>query len=343
MISGNRKEPREIVNPVKLDAAQRDSVCAQCHLTGAARIPRARAQGDTYRPGALLSDYFSYFVWTGAGSSIMGANSHFEKLQQSSCKRESGERLWCGSCHDPHGEPEPLKRIDFYRSRCQKCHEPSACKENLAARRKTQDDCIACHMPKGQVRDTEHAVFTDHTVPRRQQRGSDPGGERSLTLFWKAPLDDRDLGLALAAVAGGDSGLRKQAFELLRKAEARDPVDVAVLAQLAQLYDLAGDEDRAIALSERVVRLDASQVAVAVNLGTYYIQRGRTREAMRLWTDALSRNPALTGVRINLAVAHYQAGDLAAAETAVLKALEYDPDQETARKLLSEIRASRVP
>jgi tetratricopeptide (TPR) repeat protein len=149
--------------------------------------------------------------------------------------------------------------------------------------------------------------------------------------------------LALAAVAGGDSGLRKQAFELLRKAEARDPVDVAVLAQLAQLYDLAGDEDRAIALSERAVRLDATQVAVAVNLGTYYIQRGRAREAMRLWADALSRNPALTGVRINLAVAHYQAGDLAAAEAAALKAVEYDPDHETARKLLSEIRASRVP
>jgi hypothetical protein len=347
MISGNRKGPSEIVNPVKLDAARRDSVCAQCHLTGAARIPRAHAKDETYRPGALLSDHFSYFVWTGAGSSgssIMGANSHFEKLQQSSCKRESGERLWCGSCHDPHGEPEPLKRIDFYRSRCQKCHELSACKENLEARRKAQDDCTACHMPKGQVRDTEHAVFTDHMIPRRPQRGGGPaGGERSLALFWKAPVDERDLGLAFAAVAGTDPGLRKRAFDLLRKAEARDPEDVAVLAQLAYLYDLAGDEDRAIALSERAVRLDATQVAVAVNLGTYYVQRGRAREAMRLWTDALSRNPAMTRVRFNLAVAQYQAGDRAAAEASVLKALEYDPDQETARKLLSEIRASRVP
>ena len=144
-------------------------------------------------------------------------------------------------------------------------------------------------------------------------------------------LDERDLGLAFAAVAGADSGLRKRAFELLQKAESRDPEDVAVLAQLAQLYDLAGDEDRAIALSERAVRLDATQVAVAVNLGTYYVQRGRAREAMRLWSDALSRNPALTSVRINLAVAQYQAGDRAAAEASALKALDYDPDQETAR------------
>ena len=60
-------------------------------------------------------------------------------------------------------------------------------------------------------------------------------------------------------------------------------------------------------------------MAVAVNLGTYYVQRGRAREAMRLWTDALSRNPALTSVRINLAVAQYQAGDPGAYDTLQLR------------------------
>jgi tetratricopeptide (TPR) repeat protein len=326
-----------------LPPALRDSVCAQCHLTGVERIGRPGRSLPAFQPGDDLADYAVSFVRSAASSDVH-VTSHYERLWLSRCKQQSGDRLWCGSCHDPHSEPEPQARADFYRARCQKCHEPSACKEDPATRRKAHDDCIACHMPKGQVRDTEHAVFTDHTIPRRPQRGGRPaGGERSLALFWKAPLDERDLGLAFAAVAGTDSGLRKRAFDLLRKAEARDPGDVAVLAQLAQLYDLAGDEERAIALSERAVRLDATQVAVAVNLGTYYVQRGRAREAMRLWTDALSRNPALTSVRINLAVAYYHAGDPAAAEASALKALEYDPDQETARQLLSEIRASRVP
>ena len=94
-------------------------------------------------------------------------------------------------------------------------------------------------------------------------------------------------------------------------------------------------------LSEKAVRLDPSQVAVAVNLGTYYIKRGRAREAIRLWTDALSRNAGLTSVRMNLAVAQFRTGDPAAAEASVIKLLEYDPDQETARQLLSEIRAAR--
>jgi Tfp pilus assembly protein PilF len=197
-------------------------------------------------------------------------------------------------------------------------------------------------MPKGQVRDTEHAVFTDHTIPRRARPPAEASGfDRSLTSFWKLAVDDRDLGLALATVAGADSRLRRRAFNLLRKAEARDPKDTLVLAQLAQFYDQSGDEDSAVALSERVIRLDPAQVAVAVNLGTYYMKRGRTREAMRLWTDALSRNPGLTSVSMNLAVAQYQAGDPAAAEATILKLLEYDPDQQTARQLLSEIRAAR--
>jgi predicted CXXCH cytochrome family protein len=341
MTSGARRGS-EIVNPAKLEAARRDSVCAQCHLTGAARIARVRAKGDAYEAGRLLSDYAAYFVWSGPEASSMGANSHFEKLQQSACKRASGDRLWCGSCHDPHSEPAETGRADFYRARCQKCHEPAACTADLETRRKAQNDCIGCHMPKGQVRDTEHAVFTDHTIPRRQRHATDAAGsERSLATFWKTAVEERDLGLAYATVAGSDSALRRRAFDLLRKAEARDPKDILVLAQLAQFYDQLGDEDSAMALSERVIRLDPEQVAVAVNLGTYYIKRGRAREAMRLWTDALSRNPGLTSVRMNLAVAQYQAGDAAAAEATVVKLLEYDPDQETARQLLSEIRAAR--
>jgi tetratricopeptide (TPR) repeat protein len=160
-----------------------------------------------------------------------------------------------------------------------------------------------------------------------------------LISFWETPVDDRDLGLAYAVVAGADAGLRQLASGLLRKSEARDPQDVPVLTQLAQLYDEAGGEDRAMALCERILRLDPAQVSAAINLGAYYIHRGRAREAMRLWNDALSRNPGLTGARINLAVTQYQAGDRAAAETTVLKALEYDPDNPTAQKLLSEVRA----
>ncbi|MGH9666170.1 MAG: tetratricopeptide repeat protein, partial [Bryobacteraceae bacterium] len=309
--------------------------------TGAARVVRTGSKDGDYRPGELLSDYAAYFVWSGRGGA-MSANSHFEQLQQSACKRASGDRLWCGSCHDPHGEPEPARRMAFYRTRCEKCHPPAACKGDPGARRQAQDDCAGCHMPKSRIRDTEHAVFTDHTIPRRERRATgSPTGERSLTSFWKTQVDERDLALAYAKEAETDAGLRQRAYDLLRKAEVRDPGDMMVLAQLAQLYDRAGNEDRAMALCERVVRLDAANVAAAVNLGTYYVKRGRAREAMRLWANALSRSPALTGVSMNLAVAQYQTGEPAAAEATLQRALEFDPDSDTAKKLLAEIRNSR--
>ena len=77
MTSGNRKGPARIVNPSKLDPAHRDSICAQCHLTGVARIARVRAKRESYRPGELLSDYSAFFVWSGAESPALSVNSLF--------------------------------------------------------------------------------------------------------------------------------------------------------------------------------------------------------------------------------------------------------------------------
>jgi len=341
MTAGNRKGSSGIVNPAHLDPARRDSVCAQCHLTGAARVARAQPpRGSAYTPGELLSDYTAYFVWAGKQSTGLTASSHFERLYQSACKRASGDRLWCGSCHDPHSEPEAATRVAFYRARCEKCHEPSACKENVETRRKAGDDCVACHMPKGQVRETEHAVFTDHSIPRRPAQSSGGAGDgESLVSFWKLPVNDRDQAVAYAMAAGRDAASRGRAYELLQAAQSRQPDDVLVLIELAKICDEAGREEQAMALSERIVRLDPSQAAVAVNLGTYYIKRGRVQEAMRLWQDALTRNPALTGARTNLAVAQYQSGDASAAEATLRKGLEYDPDDATARQLLAEILA----
>jgi len=197
-------------------------------------------------------------------------------------------------------------------------------------------------MPKGQVRETEHAVFTDHSIPRSRSLSSiATGSELSLAVFWNTPQDDRDLGLAYAMLDSEKPDFGRRAVPLLEKAQARNPDDVPVLIQLAQIHDEAGHEDRAAALNERIIRLDPSQTAVAVNLGTDYMNHGRAHEAMRLWKDALARNPGLTAARLNLAIAQQQAGDPSSAEATLRTALEFDPDHETARKLLAEIQAAR--
>ena len=190
-----------IVNPRKLTPERRDSICAQCHLTGVARIERAGRDPGSFQPGELLSDHVSVFVWSNVAAE-MKVTSHFEKLAQSRCKIESGSRFWCGSCHDPHSLPREAEKASYFRGKCQECHASTAsCKVTPALRARNGNDCVACHMPKNPVTDVAHAVYTDHSIPRRVSapaRRPSPGS--TLTLFGGGAAADRDLGLAYALV-----------------------------------------------------------------------------------------------------------------------------------------------
>ena len=318
-----------MVNPAKLDAARRDSVCAQCHLTGAARV--ARAGNARYRAGDLLSDSVAVFVWAGASGGVADATSHYEKLEQSKCKQASGDKLWCATCHDPHVTVAAAQRGEHYRQACLSCHATKPCTGDAGP------DCAGCHMPNRQTRSVDHLAYTDHSIARRPGAAPASGSERRLISFRHAPTSERDLALGYAVVAPTEPAIRPRALELLERAAAASPNDIPILAQLAQFYDRLGREDDALALCERLLKLDPTHTAAAVNLGIYRMKRGRSAEAIKLWESALQRQPGLTGARMNLAVAYYRAGNAAAAEAALRKALEYEPDLEAARRMLAEL------
>jgi len=162
-----------IVNPAKLAPDRRDSICAQCHLSGEMRVFRAGASWNSYHPGDRLSDSLTVFVRSGVTPG-MRVTSHFEKLAQSACKRAAGDKLWCGSCHDPHSVPAAADRAAWFRTKCLSCHAPNACTEMPVNRARRQDDCIACHMPKSAVNDAQDVVYTDHSIPRRPRPQSAP-------------------------------------------------------------------------------------------------------------------------------------------------------------------------
>ena len=212
----------KIVNPAKLTADRRDSICAQCHLSGEARIARA-GMDDSYRPGDVLANSVVVFGWS--GNADMNVTSHFGRLAESACKVASGDRLWCGSCHDPHRAPAETERAGFYRAKCQQCHAAAECSRG--------PDCAGCHMPKRAVRDVQHSAYTDHAIRK-------PGGhtvasrERKLVPFGGAPAGDREYGLAYAGVPG----FERQARDHLERAPQDDG---EVLAHLAYLYEKGGN------------------------------------------------------------------------------------------------------
>ncbi len=314
-----------IVNPAKLGPEARDSVCATCHLTGAARVARFRADGEAWRPGLKLSDYSAIFLDADvATDNMVGVTSHFEKLASSRCQSASGPKMSCTTCHDPHSEP--TNAAAHVNARCQSCHAQQACPQSPGG------DCIQCHMPKAAGRGVDHSSYTDHSIPRRPGT-TRPNTVQALTSFWPGAVAPRDVGMAHAILNRFDA-----ARPLLEVAIRENPRDVAALSQMAQIHERQNREAAATPLYEAILKLDPAHATAAANLGVQRIRAGRMDEAISLWRIALAANPAQTGIRMNIAQALFRQGKREQAAREIEIALQFDPDQPQARRLLNQLR-----
>jgi photosynthetic reaction center cytochrome c subunit len=303
-----------IVNPARLEPAARDSVCEQCHLFGVARVPNPGKEFSDFVPGQRLEDTFTIYrnaVPAGSSAGAFKVISHVEQLALSACARNSGERLWCGTCHDPHDKP--VQAVQYYRARCLSCHTG-----NFAAPHPAKDsDCLGCHMPRRDAQDGGHTVFTDHRIQRRPAAQSDLPPETDITA-WRQPspeLQRRNLGIARidvgmqrhssafiiqgyraltevqqqftkdsdffkwigdALLVGKQTSDAKIAFE---RALQLDPDSPLTEAGAASPYIQEGDADRAIAHLERAVTLDPLYLPAASTLIGLYQKQGKTAEA----------------------------------------------------------------
>lgn len=161
----------DVIDPAALTGRLRDSLCYQCHLVGAHRIPTTGRSEYDFRPGEPLETQWITFV---EGVTVTdgrtSAVSHVEQYESSQCFRMSSGRMTCTSCHDPHGVPDAADRARHFRDRCLACHGPEAsCAVPEPDRRRTQadDSCIECHMPRLGASDVPHTSQTDHRILRR--------------------------------------------------------------------------------------------------------------------------------------------------------------------------------
>ena len=340
MQAGRGGEGAAIVNPAKLTPDRRDSVCAQCHLSGEVRVMRPGATWQSYRPGDRLADSMTVFVRARANAG-MRVTSHFEDLVRSACQRVSGDKMWCGSCHDPHAVPDAAARSTWFRAKCLGCHAETACSETRVMRARRQDDCIACHMPKNPVADAEHVVYTDHSIPRRPRGVTPPPpGPVELAPFGGGPASARDTALAYAIEAGRERtpAAEARAAALLEAAEREWPDDAEVLLYLAELDRNGGREAQAVPLYRRAMSLDPFQVTASVGLGGILFERGDYAQAIRLWQDALARNGGLVLVATNLAMAQWRNGNPQAAADTLDRVIALSPAFAPARALRKNLR-----
>jgi hypothetical protein len=302
-----------IINPAKLEPAARDSICEQCHLFGAARVPNPGKKLSDFIPGQRLEDTFTtYHDVQPAGA--LKVISHVEQLALSACARNSGGRLWCGTCHDPHNQP--LQPVQFYRSRCLSCHTAAFPPSHPPK----DSDCLTCHMPRRDAKDGGHSAFTDHRIQRRPEVRPDLPSNSGIAA-WREPspdLQERNLGIAYIKVGierhsppliiqgyrtltevqqqfGNDSDVFKWIGEALlagrQTSEAKfaferalqlDPNSALAETRAATPYIQEGDADHAIAHLQRAVSLDPLDLPTAATLIDLYQKQGKITQAAEL-------------------------------------------------------------
>jgi len=277
--------PDVIVNPARLDPERRESVCNQCHLQTAARIPRYGRSDLDFRPGQRLEE-----IWTpfdqGSGVSDDGRTrsvSHVQQMRESRCFVQSAGRFGCTSCHDPHRVPSETEQAGFYRERCLRCHAETSCSAASQRRLEQADSCIACHMPKREASNVSHVTQTDHRVVRTAAR-TRPGDNRDatddvLSFFDRADLRlpdwERDRALGLAAWKHlSKTGQQRPAelVPLLARVLEQVPADGTVLTAIGSIATENGRADLARGYFERAHSIPAAEeAALSGLLDLYYV------------------------------------------------------------------------
>jgi tetratricopeptide (TPR) repeat protein len=162
-----------IVHVRRLPQEERIEVCMQCHLGDAKaseRVIRWDKEFTLFRPGQRISEAVVAFRYVQQTQWDFGLSAQTDRLIQSECYKQSGGKIECLTCHNPHitiyHEDRP---DDYFRQRCLGCHVEQDCVGEAEARQATApaaDDCVQCHMRKAEPDDQRFTEFTDHWIRR---------------------------------------------------------------------------------------------------------------------------------------------------------------------------------
>ncbi|HMJ23098.1 MAG TPA: multiheme c-type cytochrome [Terriglobales bacterium] len=314
-----------IVNPAHLDPDRRDAVCISCHLEGDVSVERARHSALDYHPGDSISDYLAFYVYAGNNLTARGV-SEVEQFAQSTCKRMSGDKMSCTSCHDPHFTPAPEQRASFFRKKCLACHNQP---QFVASHHPENPDCTSCHMRHTGAENIPHVAWTDHRIlrlPAPPDAAAQHHESDDLSAVFSPGATRRDLAMAYyQAFLEGNQSVEPKAWKLLQEQRSAIGNDEKALDAYGNLSAGRGDSQAAEAAFQQVLKLDARDLTALSNLGILRARQGNLPSAISLLQSAFDVNKDVAGLAMNLARVQCMAGDTTGARTTVDAALVYAP------------------
>jgi predicted CXXCH cytochrome family protein len=322
-----------ITNPGKLPVVQRDSACIQCHLEGDAVVYRQGRSLAQFVPGDKLDDIAVYFVRASDPRSGIRGTSQYEALLRSACKRSAGDKVTCTTCHDPHFQPRPEQRVQYFRERCLACHASPA----MATHHPEQPDCAKCHMITRNTADISHEQVTDHDIEARPTSHARSGGDENVRLIpvGNFTAGDRELGLAYAQFAQrGDRQAGETALRLLSKL-APNPADVDVAVRLGYLQQISGDLAKARVSYTAALQANPWEPTALANLAVLDAGSGHVAEAVRLLQRLVDADPSQSAAGLNLAYIQCSLDQKAEARSLLERLLESNPDDAQLRQFFS--------
>ncbi|MEO8128228.1 MAG: tetratricopeptide repeat protein [Bryobacteraceae bacterium] len=255
-----------------------NTACEQCHLQGEARV---------LSPGSRWGDAAPRFTTyiAGAASGGLKVVSQVEQLALSKCAQNSAGKLWCGSCHSPHGEAKDQRTV------CLSCHAATL----PAAHVKQPGTCASCHMPRRDTPEIAHTAYTDHRIRRNaNEEPSNNGRPKTLKAWRDPPVQERDRDLALAQIHTGE---RDQSVSLIQQGFATllalPEKDAPVFSALGTVLLQKQRPTEAAAMFATAAALEPGDADDAQNEGVALLAAGNAQAAVRQLERALSLDPLL--------------------------------------------------
>ena len=322
---------KNIVNPAKLSSRARDSICEQCHLEGETRLLNPGKNWQDYRPGEALEEIAATYLLTRDNREVR-AVEQVEQLALSKCARASGGKLWCGTCHNPHGMI--TDRARQIRSLCQGCHSSLSKTAHAAV-----TECTSCHMPRLRADDIPHTAATDHRIlrsPAPLPNDDTVGAEVSA---WQDPptqVRARSLAVATLVIGGthGITSLHDRGVKLLEAvpAEQRDR-DPAVLSSLVSIGLQRREWDQAKAFARRAAELQPDSGLSSLSLAIVLQNSGDDAGAERQLLHTIDLDPSLQPAWVNLSFLYKRLGRLHDQVELLNRYLKWNPQSIWMRQL----------